>query len=513
MEKLTSDDWSLDPSIFDYKVAFRPNQYVKGNLAESWEMPAPNTYVIHLRKGIHWQNIPPANGRELVADDVVFHYNRMFGLGGGFTKPSAYWGTVTFWQPLASVTATDKYTVVFKWNTSNPEVIMENQQAPTPAQDVENPEAVQLWGTLNDWHHAIGTGPFMLTDFVSGSSATLSKNPNYWGYDDRYPQNQLPYIDTLKILIIPDSPTALAGLRTGKIDFLDNISLQNAQAINKTNPEILQIGIPLGHGLDVDPRDDLVPFKDIKVREAMQMAIDLPTIAKTFYGGTSDPYPDTLTSFYLKAWGFPYDQWPQDLKDQYAYNPTAAKKLLADAGFPSGFKTNVVADSASDLDLLQIVKSYFAGVGIDMDIRVMDSASWSGFVSTGHKQDQMVYATLGELGLGYEPTKQIPAFRTGSASNWDMVSDPVYDAFYPKVIGATNMDDIKQIVKDTNEYVARQHFVISLLQPNTFGLYQPWLKGYSGQNQSISGTNGPKLLAFYAARFWIDQGLKKSMGH
>jgi hypothetical protein len=68
-------------------------------------------------------------------------------------------------------------------------------------------------------------------------------------------------------------------------------------------------------------------------------------------------------------------------------------------------------------------------------------------------------------------------------------------------------------VKDTNEYVARQHFVISLLQPNTFGLYQPWLKGYSGQNQSISGTNGPKLLAFYAARFWIDQGLKKSMGH
>jgi len=68
-----------------------------------------------------------------------------------------------------------------------------------------------------------------------------------------------------------------------------------------------------------------------------QQALDLPTIAKTYYGGTADPYPVSLTSKYLTGYGFPYDQWPQDLKDQYAYNPTAAKKLLADAGFPWWF--------------------------------------------------------------------------------------------------------------------------------------------------------------------------------
>jgi len=80
-------------------------------------------------------------------------------------------------------------------------------------------------GDINDWHHAIGTGPFILTDFVSGSSATLVKNPNYFGHDERYPQNQLPYVDNLSVLIIPDDATALAGLRTGKIDALDQISL------------------------------------------------------------------------------------------------------------------------------------------------------------------------------------------------------------------------------------------------------------------------------------------------
>ena len=146
-----------------------------------------------------------------------------------------------------------------------------------PANDIECPEAVKQWGNLNDWHHAIGTGPFILTDFVSGSSATLVKNPNYWGYDERYPQNQLPYVDTLKFLIIPDNATALAAMRTGKIDVMDGMSLQDAQSMKKTNPEILQIPIPGTDATSIDPRNDKAPFNDIRVREAMQMAIDLPT--------------------------------------------------------------------------------------------------------------------------------------------------------------------------------------------------------------------------------------------
>ena len=515
MERLFASDWTLDPAIFAYKIQFTPNDFEKGQLAESWEFTDPSTLVVHLRQGIYWQNIPPANGREFTADDVVFHYDRLYGWGDGFNQPSSVHIGDAPYQNMTSITTTDQHTVVFKWKINNPEYILETLQSiATSYQCFENPEAVKLWGDVNDWHHAIGTGPFILQDFVSSSSATLIKNPNYWGYDERYPQNKLPYINTFKVLIIPDNATALAALRTGKIDAMDGISLANAQGMQKTSPEILQIPNPATTATTVDPRIDVAPFKDIRVREAMQMAINLPEIAKNYYGGVIDGYPQALTSSYLTGWGFPYTQWPQDLKDEYAYNPTAAKKLLADAGYATGFNTDIVADNSGDMDLLQIVKSNFAAIGINMDIRTMDSASWVTFVQNGHKQDQLAQRVTGSLGQTYEPLRDLTRFQAVGAANWVMVRDPVIEDFYTKGMAAKSVDEAKKVLRDANEYVARQHFVISLLQPVTYGLYQPWLKGYSGQLESISGSNaGATMLYFYPARFWIDQKLKHSMGH
>ena len=89
---------------------------------------------------------------------------------------------------------------------------MQNLLAPHPGQVFEAREAVEKWGDVNDWHHAVGTGPFILNNFIPGKSATLVRNPDYWGHDERYPQNQLPYIDNLKFLIIPDENEALEAL-------------------------------------------------------------------------------------------------------------------------------------------------------------------------------------------------------------------------------------------------------------------------------------------------------------
>jgi peptide/nickel transport system substrate-binding protein len=246
----------------------------------------------------------------------------------------------------------------------------------------------------------------------------------------------------------------------------------------------------------------------------MQLAIDLPAIARTYYGGKAVSNPSTLTSRDVKGWGFPYEEWPQDLKNEYDYNPQMARQLLADAGYPNGFNTNIVVESTVDMNLLSIVKSYFKAVGINMEIRPVETASFVSFVLNGHKNDQLVQRSAASLGLATEPIRQLERFRTGAVPNYLMVNDPVFDSFLPEAMAAGSVDDIKKIVKDANEYVARRHFAVSLLQPMQYSLYQPWLRGYNGQFFAVSAASGgPPLYFFYPARFWIDQKLKMKMGH
>jgi len=221
-----------------------------------------------------------------------------------------------------------------------------------------------------------------------------------------------------------------------------------------------------------------------------------------------------MCSSYVTGWGFPYDQWPQDLKDQYAYNPTAAKKLLADAGITTPFNTDIVVDTGYDMGLLEIVKSYFAAIGVNMNIRTLDYASWIAQIQTSHKMDQLSSVSAGGyLGKTVEPMNDPIKYLSTTVSNTTMTNDPVYDAFYPQALAATTVDQAKQVIKNLCEHVSQQHYTISLLQPSFFCLVQPWLKGYNGQNNALSGSYGPSLLFFYPARFWIDQGMKKSMGH
>ena len=376
---------------------------------------------------------------------------------------------------------------------------------------IQCPDIVKQFGNTQNWHNAMGTGPFILTDFVDGTSATLVKNPNYWGYDERYPQNKLPYIDGVKYLIIPQDSTALAALRTGKIDIMGGISVQDATSLEKTNPTMLNITYPPYAGLTIDMKVDVAPFKDVRVREALQMAIDVPTIASTYYGGTVDPTPSSLTSNLLTGWGFPYAQWPQSLKDEYSYNPTTAKQLLTAAGYPNGFNTDVVSQSTADQELLQIVQSYFTAIGVNMSINTMDAASWLTFVQTNHKQDALAYKSIGTLSDDYSPMDQFGTFQTGGTFNIWNVSDPIIDAAVAKANAASSsLADIHQASKDVNQEVAEQHYSIFLVTPNYYVFYQPWLKGgFAGQYNSFpSGSSAPKLSAFYNARFWINQNLK-----
>jgi len=505
LEPLNTDDWTVSPSVFSYNIGYHPVQFQQGDLALGWEFTDTNTFVVHLRQNVYWQNIPPANGRKFVASDVVAHYQRLGGYGTYALDPLS---DATQNVDLVSVTAADNYTVVFKTKTPNPEATMENLLRMICTQSIECPDAVAAYTNaanpaITNWHNSIGTGPFILTDFVDSTAATLSKNPNYWAFDERYPQNQLPYTSSIVYLIIPNQNTALAALRTGKIDCVQSLSLASAQGLQKTNPELVQFSTVLGACETLEPRNDLAPFSDIRVREALQMALNLPDIANSFYQGTAQPYPQSLTSSYQVGWAWPYQQWPADLQAQYAYNPTQAKQLLAQAGFPNGFTTDVVADNSGNMDLLQIVQSYFAAIGVTLTIQAMDPASWTSYVVVGKKQDALAYRSgAGTLGNINTPIKMLQRDMNGFAGNFSHVNDTVFNGFYPAAMAATSVDQVQQLVIQANQRVAQQHFAISIVQPNTFGFTQPWFKGYTGQFGSEAA--GGNYLCYYLARFWIN---------
>ena len=508
LEGLFGDNWALDPSVFNFSTDWRPPSDVTGLLASDWEFTTPSTLSVQLRQNVYWQNIAPVNGRQLTSADVVYSFDREFGLGDGFTTVSPGGNSDPVQPILKSVTATDNFTVAFQFNTDSEEDILESMES-IAAYAIVAPEAVQQYGNLNNWHDAIGTGPFILSDFVDDSSVTFTRNPDYYGFDERYPQNQLPYVNQVQILIIPNTATALAALRAGKIDVMENIGIQAAQDLKNSNPAILQLAMPGTQAQTLNPRNDKTPFSNINVRIALQEAINLPQIASGYYDGTCSPDPQTLTSYQLTGWGFPYDQWSASLQAQYAYNPTNAKQLLAAAGYPNGFNTDVVADSSSDLQLLQIVQSDFAAIGVNMSISTMDSASWSGYCFASHTEDAMAYRSPGTLGFSFQPYMQFLMYLNGCPADYTVANDPDFNALYMDALNATTTTQVQALLTQACQIVTQQNFAISLLNPSSFNAYQPWLNGYTGQSFAMSGgAGGPTMIGYYASRYWIDSNLK-----
>jgi len=180
----------------------------------------------------------------------------------------------------------------------------------------------------------------------------------------------------------------------------------------------------------------------------------------------------------VKGWGFPYESWPQELKDEYAYNPALAKKLLAEAGYPTGFKTMSFADTVSDMPLLKIVQGYFADIGIEMEIRTMDPAAWIKYVEIG--TNTISWCT----GLTVRSVRLTPPcgdypFPHRLFGHFCNISDPVFDSYYPKALAAKNDDELKPVLKNANERVARQHWAVIIAAADAVSLLcQPWLKGF-----------------------------------
>jgi len=502
LEPLGMRNWATDRKTYPHNSMIQPIEYSSGLLIESWDLPDASTVVFHVRKGVHWGLNPRSeasrlvNGRELTAYDIEWSMHREHGFGAFAGKGSPYMETSA--KVVASVEATDKYTVVFK--SAYPTLDMAGELLENLPSNITVPrEVIEKWGDLNDWRRVVSTGPFMLTDYVPSGTITLTKNPNYWGYSEWYPQDRLPYADYWKVLIIPDISTQMAAVRTGKVDLMENLSWEDAASLAKTSPQLVQAKLPQS-GLTLDMNVSQQPFTDIKVRQALQMSLDLKTIANTFYGGYADPtiWGPTGTPGYMT----PYDQWSQDLKDGYTYNSDGAKKLLADAGYPKGFKTNIVIASSQQVDLVQVVASYFAKIDVELEIKIMEPTAWQNLVMAG-KSEQM--ARGDNVGLLWPVQYTLLQYFSKHFYNFTHNNDATYDDLFNKAMSATDPDERRRAITQANDRVLSQYWSVRLMPTSSVNIWQPWLKGYSGEY----GINRLD----YVAREWVDASMKKSLSN
>jgi len=140
------------------------------------------------------------------------------------------------------------------------------------------------------------------------------------------------------------------ALRAGKIDAVDELYLLKREEIRKTNPNWYRWALRRQMRYSGSEEMTAAPFNDIRVRIAMQMANWSTGIARNYYLGTCRPYPSSVTSFYMKGWGWPYEEVAPGIEG--TSTPTtrrSLKKLLAEAGYPNGFKTNVVTKTTADM--------------------------------------------------------------------------------------------------------------------------------------------------------------------
>jgi peptide/nickel transport system substrate-binding protein len=357
----------------------------------------------------------------------------------------------------------------------------------------------------------VGTAAFILEDYIADSSVTFGSNPNYWGYDERHPENQLPYVDTLRVSIIPDEATALSALRTGKIDIMADISWFQAENMAATNPELLQ-ATRLGPGHCAQMRVDIEPFSNINCRKALNMSINRADIAEGYFGGTVAGTPCGKFSPLFTGAHYAYEDWTDELKAEYAYDPEGAMALLDAAGYTPDpvtgmrIETHIYTMSVADNDLLQIVKDYLLDIGIDMEIRVLEPAQFMGFIRSG-QATAMSWNGV-RCGGNFAPQMIINQDAKTSSSNFGKIDDEGIEALIDAFNSSVDIEVSKQLLIDADKYVLEKHWNFMTFPVNSYTIYQPYLKGYTAEGLTVPGQSPTG----YFARWWIDSEMKASMG-
>ncbi len=265
--------------------------------------------------------------------------------------------------------------------------------------------------------HCVGTGPFVFDSWKRDSFVKYRKWDGYW-------QKGKPYLDEIKIQNISDLTVSIMSFKSGEAQAIENVDPVDARQLEKEGYEIYQPNLYFLHSILPDGNNPNSPFAKKNVRLALDYAIDKRTMCKGIGMGYYEPLDQLATK---------KDPW-YDPNIQYReYDPKKAKQLLAEAGYPNGFKTKLVSDILARKDTLVAIQTYLKEVGIETDLEVLEIGAafakprqgWEGILFPGFPN---VGTLVGIMDRWGDPTNYVSFYRPpGWADKWNALRTQLDD--------------------------------------------------------------------------------------
>ena len=473
-----------------------PYKFVEGNVVESWEV-SPEKATLHVRPGVFWTGLSVNPGvmdrREYTAEDLATILQRILeSPRGGGVVASDFIAT-----PYSeSIYAQDKYTAIiefkqfyFEWWTN---ILLSFEQM-APETIAAGPK---------DWHNLVGTGPFVVKEYVSGSHIAYKRNPDYWKrtvIDGK--EYQTPFVDEMVWPFIADESTQIAALRTATLDAHLNVDVSHQESLDRTNPDLLKTEQPSGDANFIVLRADKEPFTDVDVRRAMMIGTDRGAIFDAVTGigvGYSWPiFPGSTGHVAM-------DDLPESTRMLFDHNPELARKMLADAGYPDGFELEITVPTV-ELEMIDLAEM-LAGLweqdlGVKLNINIVDHNAY------GAMREQRTYGNI-IMWEGYPllSSSVIDYYKTGAYSNYSMYSNPRIDELANEVSVLSEVSDLEPLLQEMFTIALDEVPIIPLAMASQYTYWWPWVKNYYGERNAT-------IIQPPVETLWIDQALKQEMGY
>ncbi len=465
-------------------------------LATSWVFEDDVTLTFTLRQGVKFHDVEPVSGREMVASDVVFSFNRHL------SPDSPRSGTL---GPISEVTALDDYTVQMKFSEPFAPFMTIISK---PVYRVDAPEVLEDFGSFESHAAQIGTGPWMAGWYEQGVKMVWNKNHDYFRGENGVTDQALPYVDQIEIVITEDDAAKMAMYRSGNLDAGPALyywgfwsALPDHLVALKDRPDLTAHYVVAGGGPYTNyiyaGKQDREPWNNEKLRHAVALINDISCEAWCLITGGIQPSRDFAHD---NPWFVPTEQLTELGQKFYKNFPEPtfdfdeAKRLLSEAMVELGmnpdepFKTTLISwnlEKALQDAAERTASDWERYLGMDVELIILNNEEWSEQIVTGSFDTEAI--------LGYNSGWLDPddlfynRYYSESTTNRLNVNDPQLDEWI--LAGRTELDPQKRraIYDQMQIYLAEKQYTWIVPNWTNNSLFPEWVQSPGPHLQSNPG--------------------------